>query len=60
MTATLAFGPPEAAAGRATFVALAVRETRRFVLNPVFLFGVAMTASRLWAGRGAGHRDRRA
>ena len=44
MTATLAFGPPEAAAGRATFAALAARETRRFVLNPVFLFAVAITA----------------
>jgi hypothetical protein len=44
MTATLTFGPPEAAAGRATFTALAARETRRFVLNPVFLFAVAITA----------------
>ena len=51
MTATLTFGPPEAAPGRATFAALAVRETRRFVLNPVFVFAVAITAWTIWAGR---------
>ena len=44
MTTALAPARPEAAAGRATFVPLAVRETRRFVLNPVFLFAVGMTA----------------
>jgi hypothetical protein len=54
MTATLTFGPSEAAAGRATFAALAVRETRRFVLNPVFLFAVAITGYALWAGPGIG------
>ena len=53
MTATLTFGPPAAAAGRATFTALAARETRRFVLNPVFLFAVALTAWSTWAGAGA-------
>ncbi len=37
-------GRPGAAAGRTTFAALAAREMRRFVLNPVFLFAVAMTA----------------
>ena len=42
MTATLAFGPPATAPGRATFTALAIRETRRLVLNPVFLFAVAI------------------
>ena len=52
MTATLSFGPPAAAAGRATFTALAARETRRFVLNPVFLFAVAITVYALWAGPG--------
>ena len=52
MTATLTFGPPEAAAGRATFAALAVRETRRLVLNPVFLFAVAIIVYALWAGPG--------
>jgi hypothetical protein len=52
MTATLTFGPPEAAAGRATFTALAARETRRLVLNPVFLFAVAITAYALWADQG--------
>jgi hypothetical protein len=52
MTATLTFGPPEAAAGRATFAALAARETRRFALNPVFLFAVAITVYALWSGPG--------
>jgi hypothetical protein len=46
VTATLMLGRPEAAAGRTKFVALAARETRRFVLNPVFLFAVAIT---VWA-----------
>jgi hypothetical protein len=44
MTATLAPARPESAAGRTTFAALAARETHRFVLNPVFLFAVAITA----------------
>jgi len=44
MTAALAAARPEAAAGRATFTALAARETRRFARNPVFLFAVAITA----------------
>src|SRR5215472_763518 len=52
MTATLAPARPAADAGRATFAALAARETRRFVLNPVFLFAVAITAYALWAGPG--------
>ena len=43
MSATLA-AAPEAVAGRSTFVNLALRELRRFVVNPVFLFGVGMTA----------------
>ncbi len=51
MTATLAFGRPEAAAGRATFAALAARETRRFVLNPVFLAAAGLTAYTLWSGQ---------
>ena len=51
MTTTLASGRPAAAAGRATFAALAVRETRRFVLNPVFLFAVALTVYTLWSGQ---------
>ena len=54
MTTTLAFGRPGAAAGRATFVALAARETRRFALNPVFLFAVALIVYALRAGPGAG------
>ncbi len=45
MTAVLAPARPGAVAGRATFAALAVREMRRFVLNPVFLFGVAITVA---------------
>ena len=59
MTTTLAPARPEAAAGRATFAALAAREMRRFVLNPVFLFAVAITAWTTWAGAGHhGHRHR--
>ena len=53
MTTTLTFGPPEAAAGRATFTALAARETRRFALNPVFLFAVVMTMWVPWSRAGA-------
>ena len=52
MTATLTFGPPATSPGRATLTALAARETRRFVLNPVLLFAVAITAWWTWAGRG--------
>ena len=52
MTATLAFGPPATAPGRATVTALAIRETRRFVLNPVFLFAVAIIVYAPWAGPG--------
>jgi hypothetical protein len=48
-TCCCAAGRPGAAAGRATFAALAVRETRRFARNPVFLFGVAITVAALWA-----------
>ena len=40
MTTALAPARPGAAARRATLVPLAARETRRFVLNPVFLFAV--------------------
>jgi len=54
MTATLAFGPPATAPRRATFTALAIRETRRLVLNPVFLFAVAFITFALWAGPDAG------
>jgi len=51
MTATLEFGRPGAVAGRATFAALAAREMRRFVLNPVFLAAAALTAFFLWSGQ---------
>jgi len=57
MTATLAFGPPATSPGRATFPALAIRETRRLVLNPVFLFAVVITAWWTWAGRGTAVAD---
>ena len=53
MTATLTFGPPATSPGRATFTALAARETRRFVLNPVFLFAVVMTMWVAWSRAGA-------
>jgi hypothetical protein len=51
MTATLPFGPPATSPGRATFTALAARELRRFVLNPVFLAAAALTAFFLWSGQ---------
>jgi hypothetical protein len=54
MTAAITSGPPEATAGRATFAALAAREIRRFVLNPVFLLGVAIIVAMLWANPGPG------
>ena len=53
MTAALAPARPGAAAGRTTLAALAARETHRFVLNPVFLFAVAMTAWTTWDDRKA-------
>jgi hypothetical protein len=52
--AAITSGPPEAAAGRATFAALAAREIRRFVLSPVFLLGVAIIVAMLWANPGPG------
>jgi hypothetical protein len=51
VTTALAPARPAAAAGRATFAALAARETRRFALNPVFLLAVALTAFFLWSGQ---------
>jgi len=57
MTATLTSGPPATSPGRATFTALAIRETRRLVLNPVFLFAVVITAWWTWAGRGTAVAD---
>jgi hypothetical protein len=45
VTATLAASRPDAVDGRSTFVALAARELRRFVVNPVLLFAVLMS---LW------------
>jgi hypothetical protein len=43
VSATLA-AAPEAVPGHPTFVTLALRELRRFVVNPVFLFAVGMCA----------------
>ena len=43
MTTTLAPVGAGTAAGRTAFAALAAREVRRFAVNPVFLFAVAMT-----------------
>jgi hypothetical protein len=57
VTATLTFGPPATSPGRATFTALAARETRRLALNPVFLSAVVFTAWWTWAGRGAAVAD---
>jgi hypothetical protein len=53
VSVTLAPARSEAAGGRTTFVALAAREMRRFVVNPVFLFAVVMTAWSVWVGRSA-------
>jgi hypothetical protein len=44
-------GRPGAAAVRATFAALAARETRRLTRNPVFLAAAALTAFFLWSGQ---------
>src|SRR5204862_4077847 len=57
VTSTLTFGPPATSPGRATFAALAIRETRRLVLNPVFLVAVAFIAFALWAGPDAGQTE---
>jgi hypothetical protein len=54
VTATLAPARPESAAGRTAFVALAAREMRRFVVNPVFLAGVVLTAFAVWNNRHTG------
>jgi hypothetical protein len=49
VTATLVPASPERVSGRGTVALLAVREARRFVLNPLFLFAVAMVAPLAWA-----------
>jgi hypothetical protein len=51
VTATLTFRSPATSPGRATFTALAARETRRLVLNPVFLAAAGLTAYLLWSGQ---------
>jgi hypothetical protein len=57
MTTALAPARPAAGGGRATFAALAARETRRFAGNPVFLLAVVFTAWWTWAGRGTAVTD---
>jgi hypothetical protein len=49
MTTTLVPAPPQVVSGRGTGAVLAVREARRFVLNPLFLFAVALVAPLAWA-----------
>ena len=51
MTTMFAPARPAAAAGRTMFAALAAREMRRFVLNPVFLAATGLTAYTLWSGQ---------
>ena len=53
MSATLAAGPEAVPGHHPTFVPLAAREMHRFVVNPVFLFAVAMTAWMTWDYRKA-------
>jgi hypothetical protein len=53
VSATLAPTRRESVISRTTFLALAARELRRFVINPVFLFAVVMTAWVTWDGRSA-------
>ncbi|HEY1489091.1 MAG TPA: hypothetical protein VGF84_23500 [Micromonosporaceae bacterium] len=52
MTAAIATARPQTGTGRSTFVALAARELRRFVVNPVFLLAVVITAWIMWSGPG--------
>jgi len=51
MTTALAPPPPGAAAIRTTFTALAAREMRRLIANPVFLAAAVLTAYALWTGQ---------
>jgi hypothetical protein len=53
VTTTLAAARPEAGTGRTTLLVLAARELRRFVVNPVFLFAVVMTAWTTWGNQSA-------
>jgi hypothetical protein len=53
VTATLAPTRSEAVAARTTFVALAARELRRFVVKPVFLLAVVLTAWTTWGNPSA-------
>ena len=49
MTTTLGPATPRVGGGQTTFAALAAREMRRFVLNPLFLAAAALTAFFLWS-----------
>ena len=49
MTTTLVPATPRVGGGQTTFAALAAREMRRFVLNPLFLAAAALTAFFLWS-----------
>jgi hypothetical protein len=49
MTTTLVASPPEVVSGRGMLAVLAVREARRFVLNPFFLIAVAIVTPLAWA-----------
>jgi len=53
VTTALMAARHQTGAGRTTFVPLAAREMRRFVLNPVFLFAVVMTMWVAWSRAGA-------
>ena len=57
MTTTLAPARSGTAASRATFVALAAREMRRFIVNPIFLFAVVLTAWSTWTLQSASVTD---
>ncbi len=48
MTTALAPTRPQTGVSQTTLVPLAAREMRRFVVNPVFLFAVVMTAWTTW------------
>ena len=57
MTTTLTPARSGTAASRATFVALAAREMRRFIVNPIFLFAVVLTAWSTWTFQSASVTD---
>jgi hypothetical protein len=50
-TFVAAWPKPQPVGGRSTFTALAVRELRRFIVNPIFLLAVVLTAWFTWDAR---------